>query len=555
MPLTIKKILENKRLEGVRLVAGKEALDKEVHNVNTIDNPESYEWFTPGDFVLTTGYIYKDNPELQKELIQELAKMNIAGLGIKIKRYWDEIPQVIIDEANRLNFAVIETPYRYSLAQITNVLNDEIFQREESELKRYKHIHDAFSKCSLSGGDLNEITELASRMVKNPIILLDDDFYLLAYNDLINNPYPLAEHLDLALRGKPFDESFNNSIPTDAKMFSLNLKREITSKGHTITCRVKPIIYANQIYGYVIVWETMNKLTRLDYITIESASVTAALERIKTQQLEEAKLRQRKDFFDDLLEGRILSNNALKNLAPAHGLNPNKPHVVMAIKTENPRNDEATKILKALNALNNENPEYPFQAIRRHDFFLLFIQVLESGQTVLSDAFKAFIKSIVEKVDEIIPNRHQSGISNITSDFIEIHKSAMLAMDVIALSDFEKQESPVAYFHDLISYHLLSTTMEDNTMLEFFDETLGPLYAFDQAHNSDLLRTLQAYFEAGENISLAAKRIFIHRNSFNYRLDKIKEILHTNLQDSEENFNYQLAIKIYKILQLKGSAP
>ncbi len=550
MPLTIKRILEHERLEGVRLVAGEKGMNNEVHNVNTIDNPDSYEWFTAGDFVLTTGYIYKDDAKLQKELIQELSRMNISGLGIKIKRYWDEIPKVIIDEADRLGFPVIETPYKYSLAQITNIINDEIFKREGSQLKRYKNIHDAFSKCSLSGGDLSEITILASQMIKNPILLLDSNFNLLAYHDLPDNPYPLTKHLDLNEMEKPFDSAFNASIPTDAKMFSLNLKRELTVNGNKVVCRIKPIVYANQIYGYVVVWETMNKLTRLDYITIESAAVTAALERIKTQQLEEAKLRQRKDFFDDLLEGRILSINALKNLAPAHGLNPEKPHVVMAIKTQNLTNDEAFKIQRVLNRFHNEHPRHTYQAIRRHDHFLLFIEVDESGPTMPDTELKSFIQSIVEKVDTIIPKRHKSGVSNVTTDFINIRKTANLALDVINLARFDKKLMPIAYFDDLISYHLLSNSVDNDTMMEYFEQTLGPLYAYDQDNNSDLLKTLQAYFEAGENISLAAKKIFIHRNSFNYRLEKIKEILNTTLQDSEENFSFQMAIKIYKILQL-----
>ena len=554
MPLTIKKILEHERLEGVRLVAGNKGVHNEVHNVNTIDNPDSYEWFTAGDFLLTTGYVYKDDPQLQKKLIEELANMNISGLGIKIKRYWNEIPRIIIDEANRLNLPVIETPYEFSLAQITNILNDEIFKRESSQLKRYKSIHDAFSKCSLSGGDLQEITRLASEMIQNPILMLDSQFNLLAYHDHEKNPYPLKTHFQLNLREKPFDASFNDSIPTDAKMFSLNLKREVKTNGHTITCRIKPIVYANDIYGYVVVWETMKKLKRLDYITIESAAVSAALERIKTQQLEETKHRQRKDFFDDLLEGKILSNNALKNLAPGHGLNPEKPHIVMAVKTNDMTDQEASKILKTLQIANNDNPRYPFQIIHRHDHFLLFIQVTDhTDHTLPSAAFKTFLATLINKVDAIIPNRHKSGVSNITNDFINIRKAAMLALDVINLSHFDERKLPIAYFHDLISYHLIDTSVENNTMLAFFEETLGPLHAYDQENNSDLLRTLQVYFEAGENISLAAKRIFIHRNSFNYRLDKIKEILKTDLQDSEENFSYQLAIKIFKLLQMKSA--
>ena len=63
------------------------------------------------------------------------------------------------------------------------------------------------------------------------------------------------------------------------------------------------------------------------------------------------------------------------------------------------------------------------------------------------------------------------------------------------------------------------------------------------------MATLEAYFKANGNVSEASKNLFIHRNTFIYRLEKIKEILKTDLNDAEQNFNYQLALKIYRILQ------
>jgi PucR family transcriptional regulator, purine catabolism regulatory protein len=549
--LTIKQIEENNRLEGIRLLTGKTKHHTEVHNVNIIDNPESFEWFTAGDFLLTTGYIFKDDIELQKKLIKELAGLNCSGLGIKIKRYWQEIPKTIIDYAYQYDFPVFEIPFKYSLAHVSNVINDEIFNRESSELKKYKNIYDTFNKISLSGGDLSEITALAADIVGNPIIVVDSRFDLLSYCDCDRNPYPLEQFLSLKMNQRPFDARFNDTIPTDVKLFAVSIKRQVKFDQTEITCRIKPIAYSNTIYGYIIVWETMKKLERLDYIALETAAKTAALERIKLKQIEEARNRQREDFFDDLMEGKILSVNALRNLALNNGINPDKPHIVVAIRVDDLNNGKGNEIIDCLNRYSHNNP-FGLQAILRHDNILVFVELTsEQDKNQITDTIRCYIQEMSKHIERIVTSNYAIGVSNLCYDFVTIRKSVMLALDVIKITKASSYSDKIGYFNDLISYHIIDSEINKDVMLTFFEETLGILHTYDLEHDNDLFRTLEVYFECNGNVTQASKVLYIHRNTFVYRLEKIKEILNTNLLNAEENFSYQLAIKIYKILQLK----
>ena len=54
-----------------------------------------------------------------------------------------------------------------------------------------------------------------------------------------------------------------------------------------------------------------------------------------------------------------------------------------------------------------------------------------------------------------------------------------------------------------------------------FGELVRPLVEQDLARRSDLVRTLLAYFAAGGNAREAAERMFLHRNSMLYRLERI----------------------------------
>jgi PucR family transcriptional regulator, purine catabolism regulatory protein len=112
---SVKELIKKDNLKGINVVAGHAKTDNEIANVNIMDNPNAFDWFTTGDFILTTGYIFKDDPELQVRIIRELADINCSGIGIKPKRFLGEIPAGMIEEANRVNLPIVEIPFDYPL--------------------------------------------------------------------------------------------------------------------------------------------------------------------------------------------------------------------------------------------------------------------------------------------------------------------------------------------------------------------------------------------------------------------------------------------------------
>ena len=51
----------------------------------------------------------------------------------------------------------------------------------------------------------------------------------------------------------------------------------------------------------------------------------------------------------------------------------------------------------------------------------------------------------------------------------------------------------------------------------------------DDEQDSDLLRTLLTYLECGQNKTLAAQRLFIHRNTLIYRIATIERVADIDL--------------------------
>jgi len=85
----------------------------------------------------------------------------------------------------------------------------------------------------------------------------------------------------------------------------------------------------------------------------------------------------------------------------------------------------------------------------------------------------------------------------------------------------------------------------DKSLLKhLYYEYLAPLINYDKAHNSNYETTLFFYLKYNGSIQAIAKELFTHRNTIQYRMNKIKELLDCNLEDAKDRFNYQLAFYI-----------
>lgn len=75
-----------------------------------------------------------------------------------------------------------------------------------------------------------------------------------------------------------------------------------------------------------------------------------------------------------------------------------------------------------------------------------------------------------------------------------------------------------------------------------FRGLIQPLEHYDREHNSDLVKTLRVFFGANANASEAAQKLYLHRNSMNYRLERVQEIVGLDLKDPEARLALQLGL-------------
>ena len=75
-------------------------------------------------------------------------------------------------------------------------------------------------------------------------------------------------------------------------------------------------------------------------------------------------------------------------------------------------------------------------------------------------------------------------------------------------------------------------------------EKLLILRKMDQEHGTEYMKTLRTYLDQQQNAVRTARELYIHRSTFLYRLEKIKEVLESDLDDTEELLYLNLSFRL-----------
>lgn len=75
----------------------------------------------------------------------------------------------------------------------------------------------------------------------------------------------------------------------------------------------------------------------------------------------------------------------------------------------------------------------------------------------------------------------------------------------------------------------------------------GVLELLEQPQHSELLQTLELYIEESGNSSEVIRKLFIHRNTLKYRLDKIQELTGKNPRSFQDLFYLYVQYVLYRL--------
>lgn len=109
---------------------------------------------------------------------------------------------------------------------------------------------------------------------------------------------------------------------------------------------------------------------------------------------------------------------------------------------------------------------------------------------------------------------------------------------------------PVLAFDATGAYRLLLPAMsEDPAELQrFYAETLGPLVAYDEQYETELVQTLETFLDCDGNVANTAQRLFTHRHTVRYRLERVRDLSGLDINSSDGRERLGLGLKAMRVL-------
>ena len=77
-----------------------------------------------------------------------------------------------------------------------------------------------------------------------------------------------------------------------------------------------------------------------------------------------------------------------------------------------------------------------------------------------------------------------------------------------------------------------------------------PIEALDE----DTLDTINRFFENNLNVSETARKLYVHRNTLVYRLEKVKKITGLDLREFEDAILFKVAVMVKQYLDSQNTA-
>jgi len=147
------------------------------------------------------------------------------------------------------------------------------------------------------------------------------------------------------------------------------------------------------------------------------------------------------------------------------------------------------------------------------------------------------------------------GRSRVAEDAADLGRAvneALLAANVVE----GNAETPMLAFDETGAYRLLLSAMsEDPAELQrFYAETVEPLVAYDEQYETDLIQTLETFLDADGNVAGTAQRMFTHRHTIYYRLERVRELSGLDVSSSDGREKLSLGLKAMRVLGIASAA-
>lgn len=231
---------------------------------------------------------------------------------------------------------------------------------------------------------------------------------------------------------------------------------------------------------------------------------------------------RRRDFLLDLLYGAVTGEEALER-AEAVGWDPATSYWVGVLGRAGgvvtPQDQDAV--------VATMTHSFP---LRTHGMLVLLVPVTTADD--VADIEERALGAAAGRGLAIGLTKARSGVAGVRRSHLE----ATEALEIAEATG----EAAVRYSEAVLDRLL---RRDPDLLDELVERTVVPLATYDAARNTELLTTLETYFDSGESPSRTAAALHTHTQTVRYRLGRVREITGLALDDAEDRLHLMLGLR------------
>lgn len=522
MHLTVEEALSIYPLSEARLIAGSKGKHRIVKSINVMDAPDISDWIKEGEMLLTTAYLIKDNLEEASALLQTLHRRGSAGLGIKLGRFWDTVPEQLIAEAELLDFPLIELPFQFTFSDQMNGLFRAELTRSTSVLQGIMEKQRKLMRYALRSGSSRPLFETVSEVIG----------------------YPLAV---VSARGEAV---YNNSEYTSAQLLegwpwqNRNQRFRIGSK----TGLRLPLLQGTKCSGYLLYCSIDHLLLPVEEsLFIQGAElISYHIHAGMEDYFEHAEHREFSGLIRRCLSGG-LSCNELAQAGARLGL-PLLQAPFQLLLTDTAAAGEVRQ--GELLRLKEELMEHPELCELNAVHVIMdegLLSLYPAGQHS-QEQFRSLVKDCFHNLKFDKGYFPRAAVSCAKGKPEGLKEAFAEVKECMGMQQQWGVHGNVVHYRQL-ELNLLLGQIPAETMEKYCSGNLRGLLSREPEYVREMLHTLEVYLDNDGHVNETAKKLFIHRNTATYRIEKLSELLDVDFKKINDLMRLKLVFIFRKMLE------
>ena len=510
------------------LVAGKGGLDRPIRWAHVSELKDPTRFLRGGEVLLTTGLGMRGGPQGQAAYVEQLARAELAALGVGLGFAFEATPPAVLEAADRAGFPVFEVPFEVPFIAITEALFSRLVNEQYVLLQRAGTVQQTLSRLLVEGAGLDALLEAYARMTGTRALLLD-----------VRGEVMAAAPGAAAVLPPRTVWAEIQALRPEGNEFSLSLSDEGGSR------TLLPVLVGGGPAGFLVLHRGARP-EPFHQVVVHHLATAIALELAKAQAVARTERRLVGDFLDALLEGELSGSETRRRLRFL-GLGASPAIAVLVARGEEP--DPAEAAVEALRLLVQD------RLSRRPAPYVCNLQ--DATVVALFEAADpAEARSTAEAVAEAVMARGVGGRFGLGMPEADprglrrAYQEARFALE--AAGPPGDRAARVATVADLGSHRLLLARQEDAALEAISRGLLGPLADYDRRQHGDLVASLRAFLEHNGNWEAAARALAVHRHTLRYRIRRIAELTGRDLDRAGDRVEFWLALQAADVLHGRG---